>query len=231
MFVFIGWWLQFCCKHPGHQDKKTRMLTSLRYGHSCYTFKEKEANQQEQFIKTSHSLKNSRMPSLVSTWWSVPKCSYLGHTMWIPEDDTDLWRCETFLCKCVRLLFHIFRGEFQPRGNSTTVGEGGPGDTFSVGVKTTHCVCLLGWTWTYLENRNRSIFWPKVLNNAPAWKISAYFMPCFGGFHLLIEQKLMYFILQGAPKNPLRKWSGLNPNLNPPVKISDKHQISCPPHT
>lgn len=64
--------------------------------------------------------------------------SDLGHTMGIPEDDTDLGGGQTLLGQLEDLVLDVIGGQLEPGGHGTTVGEGGLGNTLARCVHTTH---------------------------------------------------------------------------------------------
>ena len=63
---------------------------------------------------------------------------YLGNTVTVPEDDTDLGGGQTLLGQFVDLILDLVRGQLQPLGHRPPVGEGGLGDTLAWRVHTTH---------------------------------------------------------------------------------------------
>lgn len=72
----------------------------------------------------------------------------LGNTVAVTENNTDLRRGGTLLGELADLLNNLLGGGLEPGRGSTAVGESGGRNALSLGVKTTHSVCVVkggGW--------------------------------------------------------------------------------------
>ena len=63
---------------------------------------------------------------------------YLGDTVAVPEDDTNLGGGQSLLGQLVDLVLHLVGGELQPLGHRASVGQGRLGDSLPWCVHTTH---------------------------------------------------------------------------------------------
>ena len=64
--------------------------------------------------------------------------SYLGNTVTVPQDNTDLGGGQSLLGQLVDLVLHLVGGELQPLGHGASVGESRLGDALTGSVHTTH---------------------------------------------------------------------------------------------
>ena len=67
---------------------------------------------------------------------------YLGNTVAVPEDDTNLGGSQSLLGQLVDLVLHLVGGELQPLRHRASVGQGRLGDTLPWSVHTTHLEIL-----------------------------------------------------------------------------------------
>ena len=81
-----------------------------------------------------------RMDSVICTSNNLDLCD----TMRISENDADLRRSSTLLCKLADLVDDLLGSGLQPRGRCSRVGDCGGRYALSVAVKTTHgCGCWI----------------------------------------------------------------------------------------
>ena len=64
--------------------------------------------------------------------------TYLGNTVTVPQDDTNLRWSQTLLGQLEDLVLDLIRSELEPLGNSSPVWQSGLGDTLAWRVHTTH---------------------------------------------------------------------------------------------
>ena len=69
---------------------------------------------------------------------SIQHQHYLGNTVAVPEDDTNLGGGQSLLGQLVDLVLHLVGGELQPLGHRASVGQGRLGDSLPWCVHTTH---------------------------------------------------------------------------------------------
>ena len=63
---------------------------------------------------------------------------YLGNTVTVPQDDTDLRGSQPLLGQLVDLVLDLVRGQLQPLGHRASVWERRLGDSLAGSVHTTH---------------------------------------------------------------------------------------------
>eukprot|EP00344_Euplotes_crassus_P002743 CAMPEP_0197003248 /NCGR_PEP_ID=MMETSP1380-20130617/7570_1 /TAXON_ID=5936 /ORGANISM="Euplotes crassus, Strain CT5" /LENGTH=128 /DNA_ID=CAMNT_0042421695 /DNA_START=36 /DNA_END=419 /DNA_ORIENTATION=- len=63
---------------------------------------------------------------------------YLGNTVLISKEDTDLGWVESLLGKSDNLVAQVVDGNFQPAWWSSSIREASSGDTFSIGIHSSH---------------------------------------------------------------------------------------------
>ena len=69
--------------------------------------------------------------------------TYLGNTVTVPEDDTNLRWGQTLLGQLEDLVLDLIRSELEPLGNTPPVWQSRLGNTLSWSVHTTHPEILL----------------------------------------------------------------------------------------